>query len=500
MKTPADDLYDQLASALQRGEGPSLLDAATALLETEGATERVVVACAVVLMRSGKRDAARAGLESWLAEHPPTPAVLTNLAKLQAEAGDGPRALVTVRRALELEPNYDGAVRWWAALLRTRTDDAGYRAALESVGGWRARLLLADEAWGGGHDAEAEALLEQAVELGGGPAMVLAADRLARRGWHEEVVALLSGWEPKTHGLAAGVALARAKLHLHRFDEARATIARLPARVPALEQQLIETELLARGPGEVRAVPIFAPLWASVLPDAALPPLSPEPRVALMVFSDARESELCRSFPLALSDAIRNAGVESYVVLPVVKGQGVVTSAHEWTLERALRFLPPRHLPRSLVLGRFVAGLGPERQLELDVYDLTRPAHPHALRAFGKRTDAELLSSALKALARQLKLPATPHARGDDAWLAALSASLPVFLVGAGAIEARHIWHATRGLEMALGACAGNQDAEPRLLAVSLFVSGMRMGLGGFEDFRAAVLELKTLEQLVRSV
>lgn len=514
MKKPPDSdsdaLYRSVASALQRGEGPSLLDAASALIELEGPTERAVVACAVVLMRSGKLAAARAGLESFVKTKGETPAVLTNLAKVHAEEGDEPLALATARKALEHDPDYDGAVRWWAALMRKRSDDEGYRTALEGLGGWRAKLLLADEAWRMGHDAEAEKLLEQAVAAGRGPAMVLAAQRLEARGWHEETVALLEGWEAKTHGLEAGAALTRAQLQLGRFAEARATLEKLPGRVPALEQKLIESELLAKGPGEVRAVPIFAPLWASVLPEGELPPLSKEPRVALMTFSDPREGELCRAFPLAMSDAIRATSVESYVVLPVVKGQGLVATSQEWTLERTLRFLPPRHLPRSLVLGRFASGLSGERQLELDVWDLAAPQQgPAALRAFGKRTEAELLASGLKQLGKQLKLPHAPHARGDDAWLQALAAALPVFLVGAGAIDAHNVWHPTRGLEMALAACAGSADPEPRLLAISLFVSGMRMELPGFEDFRGAVLELvieprspptvQALEALVRS-
>jgi tetratricopeptide (TPR) repeat protein len=506
---PSDELYQSVAQALQRGEGPSLLDAASALIELEGPTERAVVACAVVLMRSGKLDAARAGLESYLKQNGETAAVLTNLAKLHAEAGDESLALATARRALEHDPNYDGAVRWWAALLRKHSDDTAYRSGLKGLKGWYSKLLLADEAWRMGHDGEAERLLEEAVSEGQASAMVLAAQRLEARGWHDEVALLLKGWDPKVHGLDAGAALARAQISLGRFTEARETIRRLPGRVPALEQRLIESELLKLAPGEVRAVPIFAPLWASVLPEVELPPLGAEPRVALMTFSDTRESELCRAFPLAMSDAIRGTGVESYVVLPVVKGQGLVTTAQEWTLERALRFLPPRHLPRSFVLGRFVDGLNGERQLELDAYDLSAPGAPHRLRAFGKHTDEELLSSALKGLARHLKLPKAAHARGNDAWLAALAASLPVFLVGAGAIDASHLWHGTRGLEIALMACAGNTDSEPRLLAVALFVSGMRMDLPGFEDFRGPVLELvkeptaasavQALEELVRS-
>lgn len=508
MKKPSDPLYQSIAAGLLRGEGPGLLEAASALIEQEGPTERAVVACAVVLMRSGKLEAARAGLESFMKSHGETPAVLTNLAKLAAEEGDEPRALATVRRALDHDPNYDGAVRWWASLLRKRSGDAEYRAALESLGGWRATLLLADDAWGMGHDAEAETLLEKAVAAGKGPAMVLAAQRLEARGLHDEILELLKGWDPKVHGLEAGAAVARAQLALGRLAEARVTIGRLPGRAHALEQKLIEAELLQKGPGEVRAVPIFAPLWASVLPEAELPPLSAEPRVALMTFSDPQQSELCRSFPLAMSDAIRATGIESYVVLPVVKGQGLVSTASEWTLERTLRFLPPRHLPKSLVLGRFVAGLAGERQLELDVYDLSAPGHAKSLRAFGKRTEAELLGSALKQLARQLELPMTPHARGDDRWLQALAAALPVFLVGAGAIDAQYVWHATRGLEMALAACTDSPDPEPRLLAISLYVSGMRMELPGFEDYRGAVLELvveprspptvQRLEELVR--
>ena len=75
--------------------------------------------------------------------------MLTNVAKVQERRGAKREARATLRRALELDPNQDNGLLWWASDAREAGGDSEYVAALEAIavlpGAWRPQLWLARE-------------------------------------------------------------------------------------------------------------------------------------------------------------------------------------------------------------------------------------------------------------------------------------------------------------------------------------------------------------------
>lgn len=527
-----DALYRLLADALLQGEGESVVPAANRLFELEPGSERATVALAIALMRSGRLDEAEAKLKGFVERRGETGVVLTNLAKIAAERGDDQKALELARRALTLDPNQDNGLRWWASLVRRRSDDAAYKTALEDLAAapraWRVQLLLFELRLEQRDVAAAVKCLRAALSSSGSSreAIAAVAESLERAGLHRELVDLVGPLYNPAMGLLSGVRLAAAHLALGDLAKARALVEQLQSHPAAprsteladLERRLVEASVgPASGQLDIASVPVFAPLWAAALEGAAawlLPPASPQSRVALLAFADltappsppglstpTERTDLARALPLALAEALRLEGIEAYCVVPVVRSKGLVAPSTRFSLEEMLALLPARFVPRVLIAGTFVTGLFGERQVEMDLYELRTRAAPKQLRAFGKRGDAELYQSARKQLSRALADAGVPSGSGAapvaisepiEGELSALGAALPTFLVASGALARDNLWHPTGGLEAALAACLRSSRAWPRLLAVSTFLAGRSAGLAGFDRFRQAVLDIVT--------
>lgn len=523
--TSAEELYRFLAAALERGEGPSLARDAQRLVELEGGTERACVAIAIILQRSGEAARAEGVLRAYLTERGPTAVVLINLAKLQAERGDEAGALALGRRAVQLGPNQDNGLWWWASLARKLGPEPAARAELEAVtrlpGSFRAHLVLASWALERGEEDAAQQRLQQALAAAAFPGepMAWGARRWLQQGRPARAAALLADYSPARDGLAPGLCLLEAFEALSREDDARSLASKLHAlpggaRAPQVlrwAQRLAQEEAAARAvSAPTVGLALFAPLWAAPL-EGALAWLSPPPKagarsVAITTFctSDGRapspgpvepsdDDDVARGLPLALAEALRERGVETYTLVPVLQGVGLVSPTFRLELEQWLALLPKRHLPRVLVTGSLTRGLMGERQLELELIDLARRAVVTTARAFGKRTEAELLESALRQLRRPLAdagvaLEEGPRPGGE---VRALAAALPTFALGAGVVERACVAGFTGGLEVCLDAALKHPEAlQPGLLAVAVFLEGRRAGLPGFERFDDAMGQL----------
>ena len=120
----------------------------------------------IVLMQTGRVDQAERVLSEQLANHGPDGSVLLNLAQVYASRNETERADATLWRALEVEPNLDNGLGWYASLAAERAaaafaagspeadqpalQQAGEQAGTEALqrvatlpGSWRAQLWLA---------------------------------------------------------------------------------------------------------------------------------------------------------------------------------------------------------------------------------------------------------------------------------------------------------------------------------------------------------------------
>lgn len=142
-----DKLYVVIVSALQEGFFAEVLEAAKHLSTIDPQAARGTVVYAIALMKTGQLDESERVLRACLDHHGENGTLLTNLAKIQAERNDHAAAENTLWHALEVDPNTDNAVVWYAALANDRGGKQAWMDTLRRIaalpGSWRAQTLLA---------------------------------------------------------------------------------------------------------------------------------------------------------------------------------------------------------------------------------------------------------------------------------------------------------------------------------------------------------------------
>lgn len=141
------ELYGAIIMALDDGFTSECIDPAIWLYEIDENHERGVTTLGIVFLRNQKYKEAKQLYENYIKKHGESGVILTNLAKAISYLGREEEAEKVLWRSLELCPNLDNAVQWWAAIHRDRSGDSGYIAALEKVAqlpnSWYALLWLA---------------------------------------------------------------------------------------------------------------------------------------------------------------------------------------------------------------------------------------------------------------------------------------------------------------------------------------------------------------------
>ena len=215
-------------------------------------------------------------------KHGPSGVVLTNVAKVQERRGAKREARATLRRALELDPNQDNGLLWWASDAREAGGEAEYVAALEAIavlpGAWRPQLWLAREKLKAGDRAGALALYDQALARAGdaSDALMMVTGDLGNAGALEDLVRLgAPRYKPEVHGPPAGMNIAQAFKQLGRIDEARDVVRRMQAMgwAPlAATLAALDADIMAAAPAkqddgvpEVGAVAFDRPIWTRFL-------------------------------------------------------------------------------------------------------------------------------------------------------------------------------------------------------------------------------------------
>ena len=331
------ELSSQIVQALQDDFVEQVAEAAERLVELDRESENALVLVAVVRMEKEDFAGATRALERSIAKHGPSGIVLTNLAKVLERRGDVPASRATLKRGLELDPNQDNGLLWWAALAREEKGEAGYLAALTEIaqgpGAWRPQLWLARSKLKQGQRADALRLYDEVLAKADRSADVLmmVTGDLGNAGALDELVRLTAErYAPEIHGPPAGFNLIQAYKQLGRSVEALALIRKLQAMgwAPfAASLAALETEIVAATPrGEVSAPKVSAlvfdePLWTRGLfePDWLLPSRGEgDPFVGLCTFAnetiraDAPRLQsadplgrLTRALPLYLAEMLR---------------------------------------------------------------------------------------------------------------------------------------------------------------------------------------------------
>ncbi|MFO1441381.1 MAG: hypothetical protein U1F81_23885 [Verrucomicrobiaceae bacterium] len=227
-----------IINGLQDGFGVELLKGCERLAAIDPNAERGHVLHAVALLAAERPDDAEKTLRRFISVHGESGVVLTNLAKVYGKRKETGKAMDTLWRGLELDPNQDNAVGWYEAELREKD---GAEAGLEALrriaalpGSWRAQLWLARDALK--HRSLETALQYYEQSLANAPRPVpvdlltqLSGD-LGNAGHLPEILNLaLPHYNAAFHGMQVGNNFIKACLDLGQFDQARSIIDELYA-------------------------------------------------------------------------------------------------------------------------------------------------------------------------------------------------------------------------------------------------------------------------------
>ncbi|HJV36487.1 hypothetical protein [Geomonas sp.] len=361
-----DALYDVLAGALKDGFSSELIPYAEQLSAIDPLPWRGATLLARIYLEKKRLDDAEQVLEEYIEQHGEEGRVLTQLARVYSLRGEEERAGEILWHALELDPNQDDGLIWFAAINRERGGAAAeleaFREVAELPGSWRARLWLARHALGNNDLPEAKARYREALEEAGEPTpsdlLVQMSGDLGNAGHLEELVHLAeSYYDPAAHGIEAGNNFLKANIELGRLSAAGSLLEELYAAgrpdwkttLAFWETELAKVEAKAetarrevkREEAEpaITALSIEGPIWMRHgAPFSALlrPKGASAPRFTVfgstvvgngdgegsLQLSDAA-GRLSRSLPLLLAEVIQIASeAVGVAVIPWAQGEG----------------------------------------------------------------------------------------------------------------------------------------------------------------------------------
>ena len=372
-KSNPEALYGSIAQALRDGFAEAALEPARTLAKIDPDSVRGECMHGVVLLQLKRFDEARIVLEAATVKFGEQGYVLTNLAKAYSGLGQTERAERTLWRALEVDPNQENGLGWYAAIFKEREGEAGLLAAYERAAtlpsSWRAQLWLARDALTRG-DLEAATklyhdVLGKLVDVPTDALMQISGDL----GNHGQLGLIVELCRPRfnagVHGLQVGNNLIKAYVDLKDTDAARTILAQLSAlQRPDWHKHLlywedqIDKAQAQFGPVgtppklEVGLLTLDQPIWAhGVLGFDSLLPAKVDgaPRILFFCGSgDPGVSEhdpvmkqpsnelgrLTRALPLFLAEEVQlRCNAQATFVLPWLNAGGFILSAKPWRFE-----------------------------------------------------------------------------------------------------------------------------------------------------------------------
>jgi hypothetical protein len=214
-----DQLYMVILNSLNDGFGAEMGEASARLYEIDTVPARGVCMLGIVMIQTGRLDEAETLLSEFLEKRGEDASVLVNLAKVYAEKGDKERARTTLARAIEIEPNHDNGLGWYASLEQERGGDEAAHALLVKVAAqpnsWRALLWLARGALNAGNLITAKQHYFEALGRVSRPVppdfMMQMSGDLGAKGHLAELIDLtLPNFNPEWHGMPVGNNLIKA--------------------------------------------------------------------------------------------------------------------------------------------------------------------------------------------------------------------------------------------------------------------------------------------------
>jgi len=541
-------LYSAIVQGLRDDFAGDLLDASAHLVEIDPDPERATTARGIVLMKTGDLDGAEEALRRYHGQHDPSGVILTNLAKVAAERDDHQRAHDLLAEALQVDPNLENGLLWWAALAREQGGEEAYLEALETIaevqGSWRPQLWLARHRLDEGDLDSALGLYGGVLDLAAdqSDALLMISGDLGNAGHIDQVFELvLPRYVPERHALSVGFNLLNACVQAGRRTEGEALLHRIGLlnaphardQVAAFSRSLDELKAAELGPPEAaesEAAPTIVdvprPLWHTYLgrPDWLLPAVARRAKVGILTFADATGEQrigggpeasttvggLARAVPLVLGEALLySTDVEPMAIIPVVRGLGPVVPAEGWPPEDVIDLGRTEGAELDYVVTGSIAQSEAATSVRLELWDIERG---EAVDSLTKETTAEDAGTALLDLGQQLvgrlvnegKASAVTDATHYtvptgallDGYLAASDQLFALTLAGEGLTDPERLYGERDILNHLLNLGLANRPVLlPKLAFLAGLVLNRARGSGLYQEYRSSAVAMADAEK-----
>jgi tetratricopeptide (TPR) repeat protein len=372
--TTPDKLADLIVDCLRNGFFAECLDAAQHLHQIDSQPKRGATLLGATLLQLKRFEDAEKIIVEALKRHGDDGTLLVNLARSFSGRGDDSRAERALWRGLEVDPNQDTGLPWFATRQRERggppAEMAAYRRVAALPGSWRAQLWLARQALAARDVPAALALYREVLPriqpMRADALMQISAD-LGSAGLLREIVEICAPHFAATqHGLGVGNNLIKAYVDLRDAPNARRILEQLSAQQrPDWREQLVfwesEIDKLDKGYGpapvpaklDLEILVLDGPLWghagspfAEILPvktpeavrvafvcgSAEMPPTEHGDQMVAQPTDPV--GRLTRGLPLFLAERTHiKTTARALTLVPWLQRGGFVLSGAPWTLE-----------------------------------------------------------------------------------------------------------------------------------------------------------------------
>ncbi len=228
-KNNPDALYNLLVGAMQDGFFEEVIEYAKILAEIDPLKSRSATVLGIFYMNCNRLNDAEQLLTDYISTYGENGVVLTNLAKVYSERGNNQKAESILWHALEIDPNQENGLIWYATIQKELGGEPAFFEAFNRVtllaNSWRAQLWLARFAIQGKDINNARKLYKESIEKAGSPLpadllMQMSGD-LGNNGYLREIIELVQPhFQASLHGIEVGNNLIKTHCELNQLDGA----------------------------------------------------------------------------------------------------------------------------------------------------------------------------------------------------------------------------------------------------------------------------------------
>jgi tetratricopeptide (TPR) repeat protein len=227
-----DKLAFLVMKGVEDGFESDVLEHAKHLRDIDTNKERGWTILGIAYMANNDLDNANKVFSDYVDQFGESSSILANLAKVCARRGETTVAAEMLWHAVELDPNQEGAFRWYVSSAREKSVEAAVEAVNRIAAlpnSWRARTWQAHQALEEKDPEKALALYEEAFKMTGDPipADILqqVSGDLGSHGYVPEILRVVAPhYQPAVHGLLVGSNIIRAHFDLGQLDAAKSLV------------------------------------------------------------------------------------------------------------------------------------------------------------------------------------------------------------------------------------------------------------------------------------